>query len=140
MKKMFNLIDADGSGRIERDELRVAIERLGLAATQKDLEETETSMDEDGDGTIDFKEFCNALESAAEDFDMTAADFCSTLLNQLQPQTASVPKPQASSAVSSQTPKTGNDDMFIPIFVGVAAGGYSLILAWEWFRLNFLEK
>ena len=51
------MIDEDGSGAIDVDEMRTAFNFLGVAMSQKEVEEMFAEVDEDGSGEIEFDEF-----------------------------------------------------------------------------------
>ena len=59
--KMFQDIDADGSGRIDTDELKVAVSKLNIKHDQDTLERLVKSCDADGDGNISYEEFVDGL-------------------------------------------------------------------------------
>jgi Ca2+-binding EF-hand superfamily protein len=52
--KLFNELDKDGSGRLGRDELRVAVSKLGIKVSGSELETMFDSFDEDGDGNLSY--------------------------------------------------------------------------------------
>jgi len=60
-REIFNLVDADGSGEISREELGDLIATLGLKASQEELDRMIDEIDVDGDGTINFEEFCSVM-------------------------------------------------------------------------------
>merc|ERR1711988_931919 len=60
-REIFNLVDSDGSGEISREELGELISTLGLKASQEELDRMIDEIDKDGDGTIDFNEFCSVM-------------------------------------------------------------------------------
>eukprot|EP00929_Paragymnodinium_shiwhaense_P017254 TRINITY_DN12632_c0_g1_i1.p1 TRINITY_DN12632_c0_g1~~TRINITY_DN12632_c0_g1_i1.p1 ORF type:complete len:828 (-),score=248.11 TRINITY_DN12632_c0_g1_i1:185-2668(-) len=53
----FVLFDTDGSGTIDRTEVRVAMRALDLEPDEKTINRVMKSADHDNNGTIDFKEF-----------------------------------------------------------------------------------
>ncbi|KAF4661243.1 hypothetical protein FOL47_006764 [Perkinsus chesapeaki] len=55
--KELDKSDADGSGNIDRDELRRLLETLGEELTEDDLEMAFEELDEDGSGEVEFFEF-----------------------------------------------------------------------------------
>jgi len=59
LKAAFNLFDKDGSGTISPDEIRRA---LGLDSTDKHLNDLIAEVDENGDGEIQFDEFCHMMK------------------------------------------------------------------------------
>ena len=60
-ENLFAQLDVDGSGKIDRAELREAAQRLGIARTPKELDEVLESVDADGSGTIELNEFEDLL-------------------------------------------------------------------------------
>ena len=58
---MFEKIDADGSGRLGRDELAMAVKGLKVHVNEAELNELFNSMDEDRDGRLDMPEFVDGL-------------------------------------------------------------------------------
>jgi hypothetical protein len=63
----FNLFDADGSGNIDADELKAAMEALGLKPSKKEIEKMIAEIDQDGSGTIDFDEFFRMMAPKIND-------------------------------------------------------------------------
>ena len=55
--RTFNEIDSDGSGSIDRDEVREMLTKLGKSSSDAMLEKAMSMMDPDGDGLITFDEF-----------------------------------------------------------------------------------
>jgi len=58
---LFQAIDKDGSGRLGRDELSMAVKRMGLHVKADELDNLFNSMDEDRDGNLDLPEFIDGL-------------------------------------------------------------------------------
>lgn len=56
VKEAFDLFDADGSGTIDRDELRVLCFSLGRTMTDEQLEQAFEELDADGNGSIEYSE------------------------------------------------------------------------------------
>ena len=59
--KLFHEIDADGSGKLGKDELGTLLKRMNIKVTDDHLAEMFQSFDEDGDGNLDFSEFLDGL-------------------------------------------------------------------------------
>jgi len=59
LRVAFGAFDRDGSGVIEADELRVAMQRMEMGAA--DAAAAMRRVDADADGAITFGEFCNAM-------------------------------------------------------------------------------
>jgi Ca2+-binding EF-hand superfamily protein len=56
LKKIFNRLDTDSSGTIDKAELMAAISELDGQATADDIIETMKEIDEDNDGQVTFTE------------------------------------------------------------------------------------
>lgn len=54
---VFDQIDADGSGEIDADELKEALEKMGIKLTKKNVVTMIGVVDENGDGVVDREEF-----------------------------------------------------------------------------------
>ena len=68
IRAVFKAVDRDGSGSIDRDELREALHRLDIELKDRQLAQLFNVIDEDGDGTIDVNELERWLRAAgAED-------------------------------------------------------------------------
>eukprot|EP01051_Picozoa_sp_SAG22_P006068 SAG22_NODE_384_length_11306_cov_12.130365_6_plen_146_part_00 len=57
IRKAFDTVDMDKSGRLDRDEVKAAGQRLGRYLAASDVDEGMAEMDQNGDGTVDFDEF-----------------------------------------------------------------------------------
>lgn len=57
MRKMFSLIDRDGSGMISKDELKELLYSQGYYPSETELETMMGEIDSDNSGEIDFEEF-----------------------------------------------------------------------------------
>lgn len=64
LKTAFNVFDEDRSGLISANELRDVMNKFGL--TNEELDQLIKEVDEDGDGTIDFEEFCKLMPEESE--------------------------------------------------------------------------
>ncbi|VDP17691.1 unnamed protein product [Soboliphyme baturini] len=60
-RQVFSMFDTDGSGAIGREELKIAMGKLGLTTKPDELENLIAEVDQDGNGEIDFGEFCNVM-------------------------------------------------------------------------------
>ena len=61
-REAFRIFDRDGTGTISRSELSRAIRALGQNTTDKELDAMISEVDHDGNGQLDFPEFCTYAE------------------------------------------------------------------------------
>ncbi|MUG93656.1 histidine kinase [Scytonema sp. UIC 10036] len=64
LKLAFSVFDENGSGEIAVDEMRSVMSKFGL--TDSELDEMVKEVDHDGDGSIDFEEFCKLMPNESE--------------------------------------------------------------------------
>jgi len=64
LKLAFSVFDENNSGEITADEMRSVMSTFGL--TDKELDEIVQEVDHDGDGSIDFQEFCQLIPEEQE--------------------------------------------------------------------------
>jgi len=57
MEATFQQVDKDGSGFIDKEELREVLQKLGGAVTDEEVDACFTELDEDSNGKIDLSEF-----------------------------------------------------------------------------------
>ena len=57
LRRVFELFDRDGDGRITREELAESLERMGMPAPGDEVAATIARIDADGDGCVDMDEF-----------------------------------------------------------------------------------
>ena len=57
IERLFNEIDRDNSGTLDRDEIGALAEKLGKQMSDEELDEAMAAMDLDGEGDIDLEEF-----------------------------------------------------------------------------------
>ena len=60
----FSVFDENNSGEITADEMRTVMSQFGL--TDEELDEMVKEIDHDGDGSIDFEEFCKLVPQESE--------------------------------------------------------------------------
>lgn len=61
-KTTFEMIDADGSGRVDKSEFALGLELCGLEVEEEDLDLLWNHLDDDGGGDLDVTEMCSKLE------------------------------------------------------------------------------
>lgn len=61
-REAFNTFDADGSGTIDTQEMKLLLEAIGESPTEEELFRFMAEVDEDGTGEIEFAEFLRAFE------------------------------------------------------------------------------
>lgn len=59
--KFICILDRDGDGTITTNELYTVMKALGLNPTEEDLRDMIKEVDSDGNGTVEFPEFCQLL-------------------------------------------------------------------------------
>ena len=68
-KEAFALFDKDGDGTITTKELGTVMRSLGQNPTEAELQDMINEVDADGNGTIDFPEFCTLMARKMKDTD-----------------------------------------------------------------------
>ena len=64
LNEMFQKIDDDGNGNIDKDEMKKLVEEAGVAnMSDRDYDVLFASIDLDENGTVDFVEFCVFIAS-----------------------------------------------------------------------------
>jgi Ca2+-binding EF-hand superfamily protein len=63
LREAFNMFDADGSGFIDRNEVRMLMKKLAQTLTDDEIDAIMEIVDVDGDGEISFEEFKNMMLS-----------------------------------------------------------------------------
>jgi centrin-1 len=69
IKEAFDLFDTDGSGTISTEELRKALQNLGIDARNQTLLNMMSDLDKDRSGSIDFDEFISMMTAQMSDTD-----------------------------------------------------------------------
>ncbi|EFH52762.1 hypothetical protein ARALYDRAFT_486411 [Arabidopsis lyrata subsp. lyrata] len=67
LKRVFQMFDKNGDGRITKEELNDSLENLGIFMPDKDLVQMIQKMDANGDGIVDIKEFESLYGSIVEE-------------------------------------------------------------------------
>ena len=65
VQKLFNVIDVDKSGIIEKDEMAHLLQSLGVTLSVEEIDIGFAKLDKDSDGAIDFNEFYQWYEDVA---------------------------------------------------------------------------
>ncbi|KAL3068077.1 hypothetical protein niasHT_038067 [Heterodera trifolii] len=65
-QQLFKMFDTDGSGAIGCEELKGAMLSIGLQADDAEIERLIKEVDEDGNGEIDFPEFCQCMKRSQQ--------------------------------------------------------------------------
>ncbi|XVE71493.1 hypothetical protein DITRI_Ditri10aG0154800 [Diplodiscus trichospermus] len=63
LKRVFATFDKNGDGFITKQELRESLKNIRLFMTEKEVEEIVMKVDANGDGLIDFDEFCTLCQA-----------------------------------------------------------------------------
>ncbi|XP_021899249.1 calmodulin-like protein 2 [Carica papaya] len=58
LKRVFGTFDKNGDGFITKQELRESMKSMRMSMTETEVEEMVSKLDSNGDGLIDFEEFC----------------------------------------------------------------------------------
>ena len=60
LKKAFDVMDTNKDGQVTKDELKALLKGLGEEVTDEVVDEMIKIADENGDGKVNFEEFCKA--------------------------------------------------------------------------------
>jgi len=74
VKEQFTIVDQDGSGLIEKEELEVLLSILGMDPDAENLDSLFEVLDTDKDGFINFEEFVDFIFSTGDKEFLTEAD------------------------------------------------------------------
>lgn len=61
LRELFNSIDVDGSGAIDADEMKTALELMGIHLSDENMAELMEGVDDDGSGELEFDEFVEIM-------------------------------------------------------------------------------
>lgn len=70
LRIIFGLFDANGNGKISAKELGTILRTIGQDLTEAELRDLINDRDVDGNGTLDFIEFCNLMGAALKGDDI----------------------------------------------------------------------
>lgn len=65
LRKAFDVMDENKDGQVTKDELKKLLQGLGEEVTDEIVDEMINIADENGDGKVNFDEFCKAATSGA---------------------------------------------------------------------------
>ena len=65
LRKAFDVMDENKDGQVTKDELKKLLSGLGEEVTDEIVDELINIADQDGDGKVNFDEFCKAATSGA---------------------------------------------------------------------------
>jgi len=104
LKLAFSVFDKDNSGRITAEEMHGVMSQFEL--TDSELEEMIKEVDQDGNGSIDFEEFCQLLPD--EDTTQEDLDAPTFPVNSISPKVTSEPTAPISlgKELAEATPET----------------------------------
>ncbi|KAH1105555.1 hypothetical protein J1N35_009323 [Gossypium stocksii] len=69
LKRVFSTFDKNGDGFITKQELRESLKNIRMFMTESEVEEMVVKLDANGDGLIDFDEFCILCKAIDDDDD-----------------------------------------------------------------------
>eukprot|EP00486_Rosalina_sp_Unknown_P004749 CAMPEP_0201567326 /NCGR_PEP_ID=MMETSP0190_2-20130828/7786_1 /ASSEMBLY_ACC=CAM_ASM_000263 /TAXON_ID=37353 /ORGANISM="Rosalina sp." /LENGTH=181 /DNA_ID=CAMNT_0047987183 /DNA_START=94 /DNA_END=642 /DNA_ORIENTATION=+ len=61
LQAAFNWIDEDGNGTVEPEEIAIVMKKLNIELTKEEVTDIMCSLDENGDGVMDFGEFVDMM-------------------------------------------------------------------------------
>jgi Ca2+-binding EF-hand superfamily protein len=67
LQEVYNQLDSDGEGTIDKDEFRACLSQLGIPATENEADELFTCLDLNNNGNIDFEEFLQVMVAGEPD-------------------------------------------------------------------------
>ncbi|KAK6642305.1 Centrin-1 [Polyplax serrata] len=69
IKEAFDLFDAEGTGKIDTKELKVAMRALGFEPKKEEIKKMIAEVDKDGSGKLSYEEFLNLMTNKMADKD-----------------------------------------------------------------------
>jgi calmodulin len=73
-REAFERFDKDGSGSIDMWELQATLQAMGQTPSEEEIYQMISSVDDDGNGTIDFGEFLMVIENQKKKFSEESDD------------------------------------------------------------------
>ncbi|PAA62482.1 hypothetical protein BOX15_Mlig012129g3 [Macrostomum lignano] len=67
LKQAFSVFDSEGQGWVSTDELRHVMKVLSEKMTDEEVEEMIRQADQDGDGSVNYEEFCRLMAGSKDD-------------------------------------------------------------------------
>lgn len=74
-ENIFRMIDKDGGGDLDSDELKRALASMGEKLTDADVKDIIQEIDDNGDGTVNMNEFMTLIETRIRDPDLMKYSF-----------------------------------------------------------------
>eukprot|EP00945_MAST-04E_sp_MAST-4E-sp1_P006409 g6409.t1 len=74
-REMFNLIDLDGGGSLDAEEMMKLMDLMGMMALESEVQELIEKIDQTGEGEVVFSDFVRVTTQSV-DTDYTAKDVC----------------------------------------------------------------
>eukprot|EP01052_Picozoa_sp_SAG31_P030497 SAG31_NODE_3132_length_4639_cov_3.668502_3_plen_394_part_00 len=71
VRSMFDRIDSDGNGSIDRDEFKLLLAELGLFFSLEELDDSFDVIDDDGNGEVEYAEFLDFFEGKTRATNLT---------------------------------------------------------------------
>ena len=61
LRNAFSVFDKDGSGSVDRDEIKRIMVNLTEPMEEEDVDKIIKAFDTNGDGLVDYQEFCSGI-------------------------------------------------------------------------------
>jgi len=127
LKIAFSVFDEDASGQITAVEMRSVMNKFGL--TDEELDEMLKEVDRDGDGSINFDEFCclmpeESIVTSYQDSPIPLASSLKTTATNAATNNASTPKEAATGIANQKRGGTSRLQMQIGLFRLIQGAAY----------------
>ena len=110
-RTVFGILDLDGGGSIEEEELRFGLRSVGKNPSSKELREMMNAVDDDGSGEIDLAEFIEFMTNLKRQRENDKANQDSSSKPPLHPQASTTSI--ASTSAESDTSETGDQERML---------------------------